>query len=364
MTQCGDIENKLSAYFDGVLSAGEKKLVEEHLAHCARCSANLSELKKTEDLLHSLKAVDPPPWFTQKVMARVREESTSRKGLLKKLFYPFHIKLPIEVMAMCLVAILIFSVYRTTGPEMKALHEPQASTVTAPQELARKELDRPPLTVKKPSSAHKTDPGVSPEKQKDSAITVVPDGKVNSGLQYNTASPAAAPERYKTEKKHTVQSEQFEQEIKADASLGKSDSQTMQEGAPSPAPLPKAVGGSAPSQERTLQKPAPANKLRAAKEFQGAAPVQQDRYSIVLHTNNRETALKETEDLLNRFSARHINIISRHENSIILFGDLPGQKIREFLKALKEIGTLKDNGLSAPSQEEYIKISIAITASR
>ncbi len=362
MTQCGDIENKLSAYVDGVLSASEKKLVEEHLVNCSGCCITLSELKKTEDVLHSLEAVDPPPWFTQKVMARVREEATSKKGILEKLFYPFHIKIPIEVMATCLVAILVFSVYRTTAPEMKAIHESQVSSTTAPQELARKELDGPPPAARKSSPALKTDPGVSPGKQKDSAIAIVPDSKVSSDLQYNTVPPAAAQERYKTEKKHAVKGEQFEQEMGADTYLKKSDSMAIQEKTPSAAPLPKAAGGIVASPEGMPQGEAVKNKLHSAKEFPLPAPMQQDRFSIALYSNNVEGALRETEGLLNRFSARHINIISRYDYFIVLVADLPGQKIKELQEALKNIGTIKNNGFPSPSREEYIKISIEITA--
>ncbi|MBA4389950.1 MAG: hypothetical protein C0399_03330 [Syntrophus sp. (in: bacteria)] len=367
MTQCGDIENKLSAYLDGAVSAGEKQLIEEHLADCAHCSATLSELKKTGDLLRSLEEVDPPPWFTQKIMVRVREEATSKKGLFEKLFYPFHIKIPIEVMATCLVAVLVFSVYRTSGPEIKVLHEPQESLTTIPQELARKQDDGAPPAAKITSPGLKADSDIFPEKQKNKITVVVPGIKVRSGLQYDTdgvAPPGTAPERYMAENKSAIKGKYIEQEMKAEVSLRKSDSLAMQERAPSPAPLPKAAGGIASSQEGTSPEPVTAKKLRVAKELQPTAPMQQDRFSIALRTNNAETALRETEELLNRFGARHINIISRHDNFTILIADLPGQKIKEFLDTLKTIGNIKENVLPAPSQEEYIRISIEITANQ
>lgn len=365
MTRCGDIENKLSAYLEGVLSASEKKLIEEHLVQCTHCNAVLSELKKTGDLLHGLEEVEPPPWFTQKVMARVREEGASKKGLFEKLFYPFHIKIPIEVMATCLVAILAFSVYRTSGPELKALHEPQASSTTVPQETAPKGTDVAPPAVPKTAPRLKTEPGVSTEKQKDRVMTVTPDTKVSSGLQYNAVPPPTAPqERDMVEKKQAIKGEQVEQEMKAGASMRKSDSQVMQERIPSPAPLSKGAGGFAPSQEGTLQRPSAAKKLRSAKEFQATAPMRQDRFSITLRVNNAETALRETETLLNRSSARNINIISRSDNLIMLVADLPGQKIKEFQEALKAIGNTKESGVLSPSPDAYIRLSIEITTSR
>lgn len=362
MTRCGDTENKLSAYLEGDLSPGEKTLIEEHLAHCAQCSATLSELKKTGDLLHSLEAVDPPPWFTQKVMARVREEKASKKGLFEKLFYPFHIKIPIEVMATCLVAILVFSVYRTTAPELKVFHEPQELSTTVPQEPVRKGHDTAPPVVPKTAPKLKAESGMSPEKQKDSVVAVTPDTKVSSGLHYNTVPPAGTPpERYMAEKKQAIKGERVEQEMKAEVSLGKSDSPVMQERASSPAPLPKAAGGVTPSQDGTLQGPATTKKQRDAKEFHLTTPIRQDRFSITLRVHNIETALKETETLLNRFSARNISTISRYENIITVVADLPNQKMKEFQEALKTIGNTKEGGVPSPSPDEYIRLSIAIT---
>jgi hypothetical protein len=126
---CKDIEDRLAAYQEGAVTPEEKALVEAHLSTCAKCSSVLADLKKTVDLLKNLPEVELPPWFTQKVMAQVREEAEHKDSLLKKLFYPFHVKIPIEVFATLFVVVLGLYVYKTTGSEMKVVQRPPPALV-------------------------------------------------------------------------------------------------------------------------------------------------------------------------------------------------------------------------------------------
>jgi hypothetical protein len=122
--QCSDIREKLSAYIEGVVSPEEKPLIDEHLKVCERCSESLADLKKALELVRNLEEVEPPPWMTQKVMARLRSETELRRGILQRLFYPLYIKLPIEALAVIFVALMSVHVYRTMQPEMKLAEAP------------------------------------------------------------------------------------------------------------------------------------------------------------------------------------------------------------------------------------------------
>ena len=75
-------------------------------------------------------------------MNRVREEAEPKKGLLQRLFYPLHIKIPVEALATCLVVVLALFVYKNTEPEMKALHGPEEIATVSPQDQAQKQYDR------------------------------------------------------------------------------------------------------------------------------------------------------------------------------------------------------------------------------
>ncbi len=125
---CREIEERLSAYLDDALPAEERRKVEEHLASCRSCARALADLRKTVGLVRELEEVEPPPWLRQKIMTRVREEAApKKKGILRALFFPLHIKVPVQAFAMVLIAVLAFQVYRTTEPERRTLDLPLPS---------------------------------------------------------------------------------------------------------------------------------------------------------------------------------------------------------------------------------------------
>lgn len=140
---CDDIRNRLSDYIDGEASAEEREAVREHVEGCSACRRELYELAKTVTHLRSLSEVEPPPFFTQKVMRRVSEEAESKRGLLRTLFLPLHVKLPVEALAAALVAIAAVYIFNATKPEvkMKLAAKPAAET---PAPTAGKEF-APPL---------------------------------------------------------------------------------------------------------------------------------------------------------------------------------------------------------------------------
>ena len=77
-------------------------------------------------------------------MAQVREESEQKGGLLRKLFYPFHIKIPIEAFAALLVVVIGVHIFRASAPEIRTVVQaPQAEIQqTAPPETPLKEPTR------------------------------------------------------------------------------------------------------------------------------------------------------------------------------------------------------------------------------
>lgn len=109
---CPRIKEMLSGYLDGALGPADNKVVEEHLASCAQCSVQLEDLRRTIAGLRGLDDVDPPAWFTQRVMARIREERP-RGSLLRRLFFPLHVKVPLQTAATVLIAVATIYIFRT-----------------------------------------------------------------------------------------------------------------------------------------------------------------------------------------------------------------------------------------------------------
>lgn len=62
----------LSEYLDGTLRGGSAKRVERHLAACSGCQTELAELRRTTELLHSLRGADDAPDLSAAVLERIR----------------------------------------------------------------------------------------------------------------------------------------------------------------------------------------------------------------------------------------------------------------------------------------------------
>ena len=123
MMNCKDIEYNLPLYEDDVLSNEEKQAVEQHLKSCSKCAKTLAQLQKTGRLVGELAEAEPPPWFKQKIMSRVREEA-AKKSLAQKWFYPLRIKIPVQIMAAIVVAVIGVYIYRSGDEQMKVVLPP------------------------------------------------------------------------------------------------------------------------------------------------------------------------------------------------------------------------------------------------
>jgi anti-sigma factor RsiW len=122
--ECNDVQEKLSAYVEGIISPEERTLIDEHLTSCLKCNESFADLKKTVEYIHNLEDIEPPTWLTQKVMARIRSEAKSDKGILQKLFYPLHIKLPIEAVAVIVIAVTALYIFKTIQPVVRLAKTP------------------------------------------------------------------------------------------------------------------------------------------------------------------------------------------------------------------------------------------------
>jgi hypothetical protein len=141
MMECKVIRAKLSAFLEGAVSPEERRLIGEHLPACHACSDALEDLKKTEVLLRGLEEVEPPAWFKQKVMARIRAEQEAKKSILQKLFYPLHVKIPIEAFATVLIAVVAIYIFKAVQPEMKRIPSVSPGRVAlAPEDKSEKRV--------------------------------------------------------------------------------------------------------------------------------------------------------------------------------------------------------------------------------
>lgn len=145
MTRCGDMEERLGAYLEDFLDEKEKKVLEEHLSVCPHCRHTLEDLRKTKKILAEMDEVDPPPWLTEKILAQIHEGHAQKEGFFRRLFFPLHIKIPVQALATVFVVALSVYLYRSTLPEMANMEHPvpapQVSETQSPSETNKGTAD-------------------------------------------------------------------------------------------------------------------------------------------------------------------------------------------------------------------------------
>jgi hypothetical protein len=150
--ECARVQERLSDYIEGFLSDEEKKLFDEHLGSCVACGAMLSDLRMTIDYMNDLEEREPPPWLAQKIMNRVRQEAKQSKSIWQRLFYPIHVKLPLEAVGVALVALTALYVFQSVQPVLKSgrlddrADIPMAGYDTSSEERSGSSLKEPRFT--------------------------------------------------------------------------------------------------------------------------------------------------------------------------------------------------------------------------
>lgn len=146
---CTRITDLLPEYLEGALDDSEKSTVEEHLAGCESCSAELQRLERYFQAMGGLERHRAPADFLRNVHARIERESPWRR-LLARLFLPLKIKLPLEAAGVVAVALLILTFY-LGAPGTKVELQKELQGVRTPARTAV--TDQAPAPVPAPTPA-------------------------------------------------------------------------------------------------------------------------------------------------------------------------------------------------------------------
>ncbi len=127
---CHDAREQFSELVDDALAAAGRAALEAHLATCADCRRELQRFRDTVSLVRAVAPVRAPAGFVDRVLEAARPVSWPRR-LVRGLFLPWPVKLPMEAAAVVLVAVGVALVYRGT-PELElATRMEQAAPVVA-----------------------------------------------------------------------------------------------------------------------------------------------------------------------------------------------------------------------------------------
>ncbi len=188
---CDRIQEKLSLYLEGGLEPSQESAVIDHLSSCAACLGEAERLKQTIRSVAELREVEPPPGFSEKVMARVRDEAR-RPGIWERIFFPLWTKIPIQAAALVLVAVFAAYLYEANQPvrdQATQVIPPPSVSITKEEELQESFEDVTPEGMDKireqpaaePLRKKGTDPGEISASQEKAAMPrarVAPDAGV------------------------------------------------------------------------------------------------------------------------------------------------------------------------------------------
>ena len=347
---CNEIENRLPAFLEDLLSPEERRSITGHLASCPRCSRSLVDLKKAEELVHGLGEVEPPPFFEQRIMARVREEAGRKQGILRRLFYPLHIKVPIQALATILIAVLGFYVYQQGDPEMKQI---------VPLPMPRTEIGGGQGTAASPQAptgssavvpgqrSHALDfPDVN--RQRFAAPPLEKDGKADRTEERPVPTVESHPSAVKSAA--AVRTERVD---KAQGRAGE------QQNARGPETLPterkykdKSADSGAAAEASKKITPAPSQSMPA-----GA--VKESAIDLTIQVRDVSAAIGEIEAHLRQANARIIEK-RRREGGELLKAEMAAQNVDAFLDRLKAIGRVKLGKNPLAVTDGKVTISIMI----
>lgn len=120
--ECNKIRELLSEYIDGILDPEQTLWIQDHLAHCDRCSQEFTALKAVADSMNSLEPVKAPEDFLEGVHARIHQRSRFKR-VFNALFVPAPIKIPLECAGVLATAVLVALLLGIPQRYLKKTHQ-------------------------------------------------------------------------------------------------------------------------------------------------------------------------------------------------------------------------------------------------
>jgi hypothetical protein len=195
--ECAEIRDLLSEYIDGALDAQTNALIDTHLRACPKCSEELASLKTLIGELESVESLKAPDDFLEKLHERL-EPRFSFKKVMRLLFVPGRVKIPLEFAAAAAMAVLIFSILYIQQPEKIIPGVPQSTTPVKKTEETSLEMVSPSgkgAAVKSQPFLGKTTAEQPAKKQEIIELTLLLKKERSGEAQASSESQKPAPAR-------------------------------------------------------------------------------------------------------------------------------------------------------------------------
>ncbi len=350
---CEKIREKLSEYDEGLLPQDEAGRVAEHLASCAQCREAYENLMKTVAHLRNLDDVEPPEWFTAKVMARVKDEAGRREVRWRAIFRPFPVKLPLGAVATALIAIAALYIYRAD----------QSVTTVIPAEHPGIQMQ--PFRQDKRAEQNRGNteqilrsPAARPqEARKKEAPATKPAAPTMTGATDNAVElPSKEAQRKDYGGSESAPQPMLQAELKEQGAGTREghvpDAPGSTPAARDKASVPSAVGSAAPAAPSPL-------RYSRQESRESVARSSAFRPTFTLSVADAARAREEISQLLSRTGSRIVSELSL-TGKTTLTCELAADKLPEMREGLGKIGGVREKGLPDVSGREKVKVVIEI----
>jgi hypothetical protein len=353
---CREIEDLLPCMIDGALPEAEKMRIEAHLEACASCRKAFADLRKSDERVKRLEEVEPPPWLKTRVMARVREEAGQKEGILRKLFYPLHVKVPIQALASALIAVVAWNVFKTGEPEFRQMAPPPTAVQEAPQAHAPPEpgpaagpakRDESPAAREKKAFAPPPAQVQEPAPQRTTTVREETTADAEKQVERSRAAKRAAePLKDEDAGRGTGEARPGEADRVLETPAQAQDQKQRQKTMKAP------VGAVAKEAGKQESRPAAAPVMSAAVS---ARP----ELEITLPARDPGAAANEVETILKQVSAQAVERQAR-EGRVILTARIKTERLEDFRERLKTLGPAQESVHVAPRTGSSLTVRIEI----
>jgi anti-sigma factor RsiW len=379
--KCGEIEEILAGYLDGALTPEERREVEGHLTGCRECRECLDDLRGALELAGGLERITPPAGFKQDIMARVRKEAGAKKGqgFLRKLFFPIHVKIPLQAFATVFIVVMAVYLYRAVGPGLQTPGEQKAGSALSPQ------VQDTVVPDGEGSPAPAGHEAPTPPRERAKGVARQMRGGADEGaIAKPLSSPGPLPEQkmdstVNASRLQTIQETAKQEQNAAEAGMA-APQKAGQESAGAGKPGPSIQKAAAPaleareeSKDASLQAAgAPGERARVeysrrkALTGEDLGSVQSDKMQmkeegvppavkVTLAVANLEEGVRSVEKILAHLHGR---IVSRQmlAGRAVITAEIPGQEVADYIKKAGEIGRMEGKADAGPVSKGFVNV--------
>jgi hypothetical protein len=341
---CENASELINAYIDGLLSDEDRKSLEAHIASCSSCRVKLDELTKTVGLVKNLNSVVAPPWFSRQVMNKLNAEAEKDRSLLRKLFLPLYIKLPVQAIAAVAIAFLMIHIYQVAEPEI------------SPNLYTQQNLGEVSQTAKSSDALRQSAPN---NKAVSEAITK--SRKEIELKQENQGIKPAAPSTIIEPSGSVAKSEEARKEKPAPIKLEKDETASGE-----PTRQKQQIrmnGGKSVKGETQLDKPAEDEKPDDELSASAHTAIVPPPVMIELSVKVADQA-KSVKDITAMLEGMKVRIIGKYSTGkdIAVLAEMKGSQAGKVIDKLKAFGEVSASGRNIRVEEDKAVIRIKIVS--